>query len=122
MVSWQGTKSEPSPEEAGERKAVTKQFKDGLELNGTIIVEIQVALAVQALAEYVVADWSAPATSQLMHGIQEEVLDPVFLRERQAEAQLERDKQEEVINRLAPGIGLPGIFPFNQGETGEDQE
>jgi hypothetical protein len=98
-----------------------KQFKDGLELNGMINADIQVALVVQALAEYVVSEWSAPAMSQLMHGLQEKILDPVFLRERQAEAQRERDMQEEAMKRIVPGISLPGMFPFpEQGETGED--
>jgi hypothetical protein len=104
-------------------RIMQKQFKDGLELNGVVSPEIQVALIVQALAEYVAAEWSAPAISHLMHGLQEAILDPVFLREHQAEVQRQQDQQEEMMNRIVPGIGLPGLFPFpQQGETREDPE
>lgn len=88
-----------------------KQFKD-LGLNDKVPVELQVAVVIQALAEYASSDWSAPAVSVLMSCLQESVLDPVFLREKLAEMQHARDQQEAVMNKFMPGMGLPGLFPF----------
>jgi hypothetical protein len=92
-----------------------KQFKDGLELNGSIQVGIQVALVVQAISEYVSCEWSAPAMNQLMTGLQEEIMDPIYIREWQARMQQQQDQQEEVINRFT-GLNLPGRFPFPDAE------
>lgn len=91
--------------------AQQKQFKE-LGLNDKVPVEIQVSLILQAIAEYSNTEWSGPAMSQLMHCIQEAVLDPVFLREKLAEMQHVRDQQEAAINRIVPGLGFTGQFPF----------
>lgn len=88
-----------------------KQFKD-LNLNDKVPVEMPVAMILQAIAEYSNAEWSGPAVSHLMQFLQEAVLDPVFMRERLAEMQAARDQQEEVMKRIAPGLGFTGQFPF----------
>lgn len=95
-----------------------KQFKD-LGLNDRVSVELPVAAILQAISEYSNTEWSGPAVSQLMQFLQESVLDPVFLREKLAEMQATRDQQEAVINRIVPGMGLLGPFPFPEGGTEE---
>lgn len=90
-----------------------KQFKN-LGLEDTITVEIRVADALMACAEYMATEWAAPAANNVFSKIFEQMADPRFVKETEAAYQQQQD-MDSILKQIF--TGQRPDFPPNMEET-----
>ncbi len=92
-----------------------KVMKDGLGFNDPVAITLPAHVWHAFMAQYATTEWSSNAAAQICIKVQEELLDPIYVREREAEAQAHHDQHEMVLQRF---MGLPPDLPPNMGDPG----
>ena len=85
--------------------AAHKMFRD-LGLNDNVVIELPVHNAIAAIAEYVNMEDSGDNLNVIVQAILKEVLDPLFMKEREAALQEEHDQAQAAKSMMAHIVHL----------------
>lgn len=100
-----------------------KMYRD-LSLHDKVTVEIPVHDIIRAQGEYCSTEWEGSSTSTILYACLQAILEPRFVKEREAAMQAARDQQEAMARKMLhipeDGLNLRGFF--GQSEEGPDPE
>jgi|SRR5579872_3088547 len=91
------------------------KMRAGMELNEMVSVEMPAHLWVSFIAAYSTTEWSCGAATAIMMVVQEKLLDPLFLNEKQAEMQQHMDQQRAELRQWMTGQEPPPPPPGFEG-------
>lgn len=96
-----------------------RMYREGMGLDDLVSVTLPVHAWFGFIAAYCDTEWNCGYAGQIASAAQKEILDPVFLKEREAEMSAVQDQQRTIMASVIPGLGLPQIPPDISGLGGE---
>jgi hypothetical protein len=98
-----------------------RKIMRNITLNEKVAIELPAHIWLAFMAQYATTKWSSDAASHIVVNIQEALLDPIYIKERQAEAQSYHDRSDLAFQMF---MGQhPDIPPNMEGpEMGGPQE
>lgn len=87
-----------------------RKFMRDIGLNEPVSVTLPAHVWLGFAASYISSDFSSPDANQLVTAVQRELLDPLYIKEQEAQAQAQQDQAHSLFQHLATGV-TPEVPP-----------